>query len=1072
MRIFIDTPSILWAGMMAGKDREGFEAVNPDDPDKKVWVNTAAYGFENTLTSISAFLDRHALAPKDVVFCREGMRPTQSRRSRVKSINYKGGRGKRPLRAYEEYSAAQELLVDFFKELGSSFCIQNEVEGDDICAYLCSKVEDDAIVFTRDGDLARLVGTNPKGFKISVGNNDWMNANPYGPFPNDLITLYKALVGDTNDSIPGVRGLGDGTFLKLLGKYGVDGLYQIEKLIVERKLAALNEQADGCRMLKQIVDAEEQAINSYTLALLYPGDVNTPRNPLEWTFGMVRDLRETDDHRFKKWYGTRVLVHGGNFKEVVNWARRQRTDWVSLDLETTTPPESDEWLEARKTRDQEDKGVDVYASEIVSCGLTFGDNQQHTLYLTHRHLPEAGVQQLTLAQLTGAIQHLTRGRQVVCHNAGGFELPVLRNHVAFEGDQLGFLPNVHCTKLMANYVNENKPSGLKPSAKAYLGYDQQTYQEVTGGKKMDELTASHVFHYGTDDTIVTSALYNHFTLQLMLEDTWEVYKEVEIEPMYLQAVAFLEGVPISLERMRELEQADDARFATAWAVLRDYLIEAGWPGTKLPEYSIDSSAADFKEAFEIVNGTELDTKVRKLDRLAEAMEEQGDGTMAQMLRRLADGDAHHFNEYVRAHFKGEPQINLNSYKQLQRLMYESLALPVRVRKPPTEAMLAKGIYEGSAQTDELAINLALHFDKGGKRPDVLEALLDLKSVETRRKLYYRPYPGMPHWKHGGDTIIHASFNQCATVTRRYSCSGPNLQQLPKKDEGLVFREIILPHHKDAVVVSMDFSGQELRLMAEESRDPVMLACYVGENLKDMHSLTAASISAMAAGRRVTYEQVYEGDDAGDPFFKKLRALGKKLNFTVQYGAMAKKVGYTLLVEEEVAEQMLEARSALFHVSEQWKKDYIEQCRAQGYATTRLGARRHLRDAFDSDDFMVAGKAERQGPNFKIQGSGAEQTKLAMAQMWRDRIFEKFDAVPYGPVHDEYVASCAVADLVPFIQEMHACMVRPYAGMTVPIISSISFGPNFGQQIEIGEQPVESAINKGLEKLGLLLTQAA
>lgn len=313
-------------------------------------------------------------------------------------------------------------------------------------------------------------------------------------------------------------------------------------------------------------------------------------------------------------------------------------------------------------------------------------------------------------------------------------------------------------------------------------------------------------------------------------------------------------------------------------------------------------------------------------------------------------------------------------------------------------------------------------------------------------------------------MVHASFSQCATVTRRYSCSSPNLQQLPKRGEGVKFRECFVPHRRDAVVVSMDFSGQELRLMADDSQDPAMLACYVGDDLRDLHTITGSSSSKALIGRSLTYEEIEALLASNDPLGKQLRTMGKKVNFTVQYGAQAPKVAQTLFIDEDTAQKMLEARAKVFAVSEKWKELYIAQVKKQGYATTKLGARRHLREALEGSDFRAANKAERQGPNFRIQGSAAEMTKLAMASMWREKIFERFDAVPIGPIHDEFVASCALVDLPEFLRAMHACMTQPYADMTVPIESSISFGWNFGEQVEIGEHPTDAAISAGIKTL--------
>jgi hypothetical protein len=49
-----------------------------------------------------------------------------------------------------------------------------------------------------------------------------------------------------------------------------------------------------------------------------------------------------------------------------------------------------------------------------------------------------------------------------------------------------------------------------------------------------------------------------------------------------------------------------------------------------------------------------------------------------------------------------------------------------------------------------------------------------------------------------------------------------------------------------------------------------------------------------------------------------------------------------------------------------------------------------------------------------------------------------------------VASVHRKDVVPFLREFHDCMQTPYGGMEVPIVSSISLGPSFGEQRELGE----------------------
>ena len=172
-----------------------------------------------------------------------------------------------------------------------------------------------------------------------------------------------------------------------------------------------------------------------------------------------------------------------------------------------------------------------------------------------------------------------------------------------------------------------------------------------------------------------------------------------------------------------------------------------------------------------------------------------------------------------------------------------------------------------------------------------------------------------------------------------------------------------------------------------------------------------------------------------------------------------------MVSVQDAQDFLDARAEAFRVAEDWKASVIVRTAHEfGFVRSRLGAKRHLAVLLDSNDRYITSKADRQASNFRIQGSAAEMTKLAEARIWRSGILDKYDATIIGPIHDEIVASVAVEDLYPFLKEMHACMVAPYADMEIPIESSIEFGPNMQDLVEIGLQPTDEAIAAGLEKL--------
>lgn len=626
--------------------------------------------------------------------------------------------------------------------------------------------------------------------------------------------------------------------------------------------------------------------------------------------------------------------------------------------------------------------------------------------------------------------------------------------------------------------------------------------------KMNELTANHVLSYGADDTICTAALYHFFKIILEIEETWDVFMEVEQLPAYVTALAFVNGTKFDLQAMKKMEAEDHATWLEHAQVLQEFLVSIKWPGTVCPTYNESITPAQVKEMVKIVLGQELQTQVRTISKLAILISEL-DHPDAEMLGLfLARGEFGSINKLVTERFTGMAELDTDSPKQMKEFLYDYLGLPVRIvgsttvleRKNKPELAMAvsryKKIWAGSttepplsanemlllkqkAKTNEIAISFAMAMDQDNPHIHILEHIQKMKKCETRRKLYYEPYANIQHWKDGK---LHAYVNQNGTVTRRYSSSDTNLQQLPKKGEGVKFRNCFKPHHKDAVVCSCDFSGQELRLSAAQSLDENLVACYVGDNLKDMHSMTAAGAMEKKWGLTKLNELRAQfgknGDTDYDLFMRlrkvkehpeiakmadDLRKVAKSVNFGAAYGAMGSKLAEQLIIPVSDADAFLEAKYAMFPGFEEWKGEVEKDTQNVGYTTTPMGARRHLRDALMSDEWGVADKALRQAPNFKIQGAAAEQTKLAMARLWKSGVLFDLDMVFFAPIHDELVWSVHKDHALSSIKVINECMTTPYANYDIPFLGSISLGLTFGSdQVECGDWVVEGNIVAALK----------
>lgn len=1060
MRLAVDMASIMKTCMYAGTDIEGYDVMFEG---KKQHVNTAAYGYENVVNHLVSTLLNWSLTPKDMIFVFEGI-STKSPRLGI-SGDYKGKRRKYPPESNFELEEMQAKLIATFGSLGTTCLTQDYAEGDDTLGYLAFNVETDLVIDSYDNDLSVLNLTNQYGAKVQVTIGGVTGENKYGDFPTKYITVYKALVGDTSDSITGVKGFGVKAWDALYAAFGNAGLSQLHRMAIKGNVYELGEDLSD-PIVKKIFDGNDDFIKSYTLAKIHPEWVNTMAYPLQFKAGLINGV--STDERLKRWSTTVDLVTAKTWDKFVKWAlpKFDESEYIGLDIETSTPEESDDWLLAQ----DKEEGVDVMGSELTGMSLTFGKALNHTVYISVDHADTDNVAKDVLRDLIKYLQY--EGKQFVIQNCS-FEHAVLFNEwgEAFKSNGYeGFLANCLDTKIEASYVNENESLGLKKLSKMYFDYSQVDYATVTTidgvPHKMRELTGQHVLSYGADDAICCTSLHNFFKLFMELEHTWKVYLDVEIDAMYLHSQSFVHGVKCDVAKLKELSAIDDATYDEAAKTLNAFLISEGWEGSLAPTVTSALTPAEIKAAFLVTQGVELGTRVRALDKIIGAVEAQGAVILAELLRA---GDIAAINAYVASKFTAKPVFNTGSPLQLQKLMYEVMKLPIRVYNKPTPLAKSKGARQGSPKTDALAMAYAEKLDATTEQLSSLSALKLMKMVETRRGLYYSTYPYFVHYK---TKRIHSGHNQCAANTRRASSSAPNMQQLPKaaKIEGQAarFREVIVPHKKNAVVVSMDFASQEILLLAEWSKDPVLAEVFMGNPPMDMHSMTGVGIYNRTAVDKLSYEQfmevLHDTSHALHKTIKKNRALGKAINFSGQYRVSASKMATMLFVTETEAQAMIDAKAAAFPVSEQWALDEMANVRIVGNVRSMLGGVRHLASQVLSKDSYEASKADRQALSYRIQGSAAEMTKLAEGRMWRERLEQRFDCEIIAPIHDEVVASCVITDLYEFLPIMHRCMVENYAGMKLPIRSSISFGASLGEQIEIGSEPTREAIEKGLAEL--------
>lgn len=1043
MHVLVDTSSILKRALYAGKDTEfGYEerVINEAGEEKVNWINSAQYGFDNAAQMLNTFFSDTKLNPKDCVFVLEGVNGTRFRKSFYPT--YKQGRNKSQA-LISEYNRLEERFIQTMLGLGAQIAQHDGVEADDLIAWLAQTIkEEQVMIWSFDGDLASL--SQYPNVTTYIGNQ-W-DKNPYGNFPVEFLDVYKATVGDSSDKIKGAHGFGDKAFQSVYETFGDNGLKILRRLIETKSLIKLQEDVEKCPSVQKLINNSQEVELSYKCAKFHTEFIQP--ETIIWQHGINKsDSRQL--HPYLAPFAQQVVgVTKANFNTVFEAIKKVARDnlAVILDIETSTPEDSDDWLAsvnaAKKGKGQ---AVDVFGSELVSVQLTLGGNFQYTYDFSVNH---AETDNLSIADVEKVLLYLNSTHKFVIHNCN-FELTVLKNTFGW------FLRDVDDTKLMASYVDENNGLGLKDNSRRWLGYDQTSYAEtVTDSegrqRKMDELTLNEALSYAADDTICTAALYQWFRLYMQLENVWGIYRQVEIGAVFWTAQAFLDGININLATLAEFSKRDKAELEVLENKVFEYLTNLGWEGSvyKPLNQGDYQDPANIKYAFAIVTGQPLNSRKRKFEALLEDIENQGASELRDI---LAAGDVDILNTYLKSKFQGKPQFNFGSPTQLAKLFYEVMGLPVRLRNKLTTRQRENGLAP-SAKTDADAIEMALLRDvpKDDPRYEILETILGIKKLQTRFTLFYNTYPTLPHWK---DRKIHANLNQSSTTTRRFSSSSPNLQQFPKGKGD--FRKVFEPHSKSAMIVSLDFSAQELRIIAELSQDKNLLSCYVGDALKDMHSTTGAMMIGMPYEE---FKAIQTNED--HPRHQEIvnvRKTAKTVNFGTNYGIESESLAITLKCSPDEARQYIEAKDAAFPEVAAWKIRETQKAKSLGYSLTMLGARRHL-NAINSTEFGEASKDERRAVNFEIQGSGAEMMKLAMGRMYQSGIREKFGMRFLAVIHDEAVFSIAIEDMPKVIPLIYAAMTAPYADMKVPIQSSVSIGWTFGDQHELGDDVVPTAEN--------------
>ena len=353
-------------------------------------------------------------------------------------------------------------------------------------------------------------------------------------------------------------------------------------------------------------------------------------------------------------------------------------------------------------------------------------------------------------------------------------------------------------------------------------------------------------------------------------------------------------------------------------------------------------------------------------------------------------------------------FNINSTQQLSDVLFGSLQLtpPDRGRKT------ASGHYSTAAGVLE---------EMSGQNP-VVDMILEYRELSKLISTYVEALPAQIHPEDGR---VHTSFSQTNTVTGRLSSSDPNLQNIPTRTElGRRVRRGFVADPGN-VLISLDYSQIELRIVAHMAGDEAMLNAFRAG--QDIHATTAAAIYG------VPLEAVT----------KEMRRHSKAINFGLIYGMSA--YGLTRSTELTLAEsqEFVEAYFKQFPGVKKYLDGIRKEAARTGYVETILGRRRYFPNLKSGLNQAMKSREEREAINAPIQGTAADIMKIAMIKIPPALAQASLHGKMLLQVHDELVIECPRAELNETAGVVQKIMENAYP-LSIPLTTEARWGTNWDE----------------------------
>ncbi|MDR7125812.1 DNA polymerase I [Pseudotabrizicola sp. 4114] len=356
------------------------------------------------------------------------------------------------------------------------------------------------------------------------------------------------------------------------------------------------------------------------------------------------------------------------------------------------------------------------------------------------------------------------------------------------------------------------------------------------------------------------------------------------------------------------------------------------------------------------------------------------------------------------------KFNVGSPKQLGEVLFDRLGLPGGTKGKT-------GAYATGADVLEDITTLEDTYPQGAQ---LAARVLDWRQLAKLKSTYTDALQDHINPETGR---VHTSYSLVGAVTGRLSSTDPNLQNIPiRTEEGRRIREaFVAPAGR--VLVSLDYSQIELRILAHVADIPSLQQAF--RDGIDIHALTASEMFGVPL----------------DQMTPDIRRRAKAINFGVIYGISGFGLARNLRIPRAEAQGFIDRYFERFPGIKEYMSETVKFAQGSGYVQTLFGRKIHTPEI--NAKGPTAGFAKRAAINAPIQGTAADVIRRAMIRM-PDAITH-LDAKMLLQVHDELLFDVAEDDAAELTRIAKAVMENahhPVLTLKVPLTVEAGQGLNW------------------------------